>query len=248
MIVNYLISPEITKGSDISRPYFLAGIIFVFLGIFFSLLSGLDDFQKGFGYTFKFNVIMLVMFLFFPSYYAIYNWFFRGLIFVVIYSIIVRVFSESQDDLICELLALVLYFVIMGIIACVNNTKVQFICNFGSGFNNVIEILGVRPLTTEDFVEYYSYDSNNICKVNGTEMSGVVIKISQKNREVNVSLFEDGKPVDKVPGMQVSVGSFGILYVNTNVKNISASDIKIYADTSEYGHYTMTEFVRWLFG
>ena len=137
------------------------------------------------------------------------------------------------------------------IILLYGNTNVQFVCNFSSGFDNNIQILGYRPMTNENFVEFYRYDGKDIvrCVDENVNSKGVVLKVAQVNGVCSLDVYQDGKQLSKDDSFtgitNLNVG-FGILSSSVTYGNVKIADIKQYkSDRSDGGFLSLHEIVRW---
>jgi hypothetical protein len=137
------------------------------------------------------------------------------------------------------------------IILLYGNTNVQWICNFGSGFDNNIQILGYRPMTNEDFVEFYRYDGKDIIKCVDENVvgKGVVLKVTQVNGVCDLTVYQDGKQLPKdgsFDGITDLNAGFGILSSSVKRGNVKIADIKQYkSDRSDGGFLSLHEIARW---
>lgn len=119
------------------------------------------------------------------------------------------------------------------------NTKVQFICNF---MYEDLGIIGIRLLDRGDFVEYYEFTGSDIRKVEDDELNNSIIKITQKDGQVNIQFFRSGVEVNEINSWKFWREN-GI--INKNIVKITPNDIEIYHNMDKYGSLTISEAYVW---
>ena len=206
--------------------------------------------------------LMLIAFCLSTSYYRLYLTLFLYLLYYVscffvcmIANIIVYfAFKELNDRERFEkmsgrtwpIVLVSLLFLLFFILYLYGNTNVQWICNFGSGFDNKIQIIGYRSMSSNDFTEYYSYDSHDIKRLADVIDKGVVLKVSQKDGVCTLEVFKDGKILQKDDSFNgitnLNVG-LGVLYSSATFGEIKPSDIRFLKDKSEYGFVSLHEII-----